>query len=153
MRKPLIIVVALFAVAVFAGPVLGGSSPALTSAPDHFQCNFTTVSALNDTVECSWDMLTDATKYSVDVVANYDLGGGGTMSADFDFGTSLFVIDIPLSSFPTDINGDTVADTLLSLVLRVKGLNPPAKNPHHSQNNQFSGTFTCTISSGTCSSP
>jgi hypothetical protein len=97
--------------------------------------------------------LDGATKYSVDVVANFDLGGGVTMSADFDFGTPLLAIDIPLSSFSGDINGDTVADTLLSLVLRVKGLNPPAKNPHHSQNNQFSSTFTCTISGVTCSSP
>ncbi len=150
MRKPLIIVVALFAVAVFAGPVFAGSNPALTAPPADFQCTFTTVSTTNDTVHCTWTSLDGATKYSVDVVANYDLGGGGTMSADFDFGTPLTAIDIPLSSFPIDINGDMVADTLLSLVLRVKGLNPPAKDPHHSQNNQFSGIVTCTIG-GSCS--
>jgi len=95
--------------------------------------------------------LAGASKYSVDVVANYELGApaSGTMSADFDFGTPLTAIDIPLSSFPTDINGDTVLDTLVSLVLRVKGLAPPGKNPNHSQNNPFTGTVTCPIG-GTC---
>ena len=63
-----------------------------------------------------WDVLTGATKYSVDAVANFDLAGGGTQSADFDFGTPDTTVTIPLSSFPTDINGDTVADTLVSVV-------------------------------------
>src|SRR5207247_118115 len=102
---------------------------------------------------CTWTSLLGANKYAVDVVANFELSGGGTMSADFDFGTPQTAIDIPLSSFQVDIDGDTLTDTLLSLVLRVKGLNPPAKNPHHSQNNQFSSTVTCTIIGGTCTSP
>jgi hypothetical protein len=153
MRRLLTTVVLLTALAVSAEPALAGPTPALTSAPSNFTCGFVSLASTNDAVECSWDPLTGATKYSVDVVANYALGTvGGTMSADFDFGTTLTVIDIPLSSFPTDINGDGVMDTLLSLVLRVKGLAPPGKTVSN-QHNPFSATFTCIISTAVCSQP
>jgi hypothetical protein len=99
-------------------------------------------------VQCSWDALTGAAKYSVDVVGNYTLSDGiTTASADFDFGTALTTITIPLSAFPTDINQDTFADTLTSLVLRVKGLNPPGKTDYN-QKTPFSSTIICT--EGSC---
>ena len=54
-------------------------------------------------------------------------------------------VTIPLSSFPTDINLDLVDDTLVSVVLRVKGLAPPGKREFN-QHNAFSGTVTCVVS-------
>lgn len=108
-----------------------------------FTCSF-----VDTSVQCSWDALTGATKYSVDVVANYTLADGiTTTSADFDFGTTLTSITIPLDAFPTDVNQDTLTDTLTSLVLRVKGLNPPGKKDYN-QATPFSSTIICT--GGSC---
>lgn len=151
MRKPFMVAGVLSALTLWVGAAAAGPVPTFTSAPTGFTCAFTTVSTTNDAIECSWDVLTGATKYSVDVVANYDLGMvGGSLSADFDFGTSLTTIIILLSSFPADINTDGEADTLTSLVLRVKGLAPPGKKDSN-QNNPFSSpTITCTIGA-TCS--
>ena len=47
-----------------------GSLPVLTSAPTGFTCSFITVSTPDDAVMCSWAALLNATKYSVDVIAN-----------------------------------------------------------------------------------
>jgi hypothetical protein len=133
----------LLTAAFSIAPASAGPMPSLASAPTGFTC-----SLVADTVECSWDALDGATKYSVDVVANYVLADATTSSADFDFGTAMTTISIPLSSFPTDINGDLVADTLSSLVLRVKGLNPPGKKQYN-EANPFSSTITCTVG-GAC---
>jgi len=149
MRKMIAATVAFVAFALVVGVASAGPLPALTSAPAGFVCSFTTISTHNDAILCSWTALVDATKYSADVIANYDLGNAlGSMSADFDFGTTAISITIPLSAFPIDINLDTVPDTLVSVVLRVKGLAPPGKNVNN-QNNPFSPTVTCTIG-GSC---
>ena len=151
MRRPLMAAAVLSALALWAGAATAGPVPALSSAPTGFTCAFTTVSTPNDAIECSWDVLAEATKYSVDVLANYDLGVvGGSVSAEFDFGTQLTTIVIPLSSFPTDINTDGNPDTLTSLVLRVKGLAPPGRQASNQHNPFSSPTITCTIG-GTCS--
>jgi hypothetical protein len=121
-----------------------GSLPALTAAPTTFTC-----SLVDTSVQCSWDALADATKYSVDVVANYTLADGTTTaSADFDFGTPLTSVTIPLEAFPSDVNQDGSPDSLTSLVLRVKGLNPPGKKDYN-QATPFSSTIICT--EGSCS--
>ncbi len=149
MRKRITAAVAFVAFALVVGAASAGPLPALTSAPAGFTCSFTTISTPNDAILCSWTALAGATKYSVDTIANYDLGNAlGSMSADFDFGTTAIFITIPLSSFPTDINLDTVPDTLASVVLRVKGLAPPGKQVSN-QDNPFSPTVTCTIG-GSC---
>ncbi len=149
MRKMIAASVALVAFALVVEAASAGPLPALTSAPSDFTCSFTTISTPNDAILCSWTALVDATKYSVDVIANYDLGNAlGSVSADFDFGTTATSITIPLSAFPADINLDTVPDTLVSVVLRVKGLAPPGKSVNN-QNNPFSPTVTCTIG-GSC---
>lgn len=149
MRKMIAPTVAFLAFALVVGTSSAGSLPGLTSAPTGFTCSFTTISTPNDAVLCSWTALVDAKKYSVDVIANYDLGNAlGSVSADFDFGTTATSVTIPLSAFPVDVNLDTVADTLVSVVLRVKGLVPPGKNVNN-QNNPFSPTLTCTIG-GSC---
>lgn len=128
------LVVFIFSIAgATAGPV-----PSLTTAPTGFTCSVGT-----DSVVCSWDQLEGANKYSVDVVANYTLNDGvTTASADFDFGTEMLEITIPLDAFPPDINGDTLPDNLTGLVLRVKGLNPPGKKDYN-QNTPFSSSIVC----------
>jgi hypothetical protein len=142
MRKFFVCAVALVAIALPIGKAAAGPLPALTAAPTNFTCSF-----VDTSVQCSWDALTGATKYSVDVVANYTLADGiTTTSADFDFGTTLTSITIPLDAFPTDVNQDTLTDTLTSLVLRVKGLNPPGKKDYN-QATPFSSTIICTGSS------
>lgn len=151
MRKMLIAVVTLLAVAVLVGPASAGPQPALAEAPAGFTCSFVTVTTANDTIHCEWLPVVNATKYSVDAVANYELGNTlGPLGVDFDFGTPITSVDIPLSSFPVDINADLVDDALVSVVLRVKGLNPPGKQLYN-QNNPFSSpTVTCIVSAGTC---
>src|SRR5262249_51240715 len=118
MPKSIVVAVTLFALTWSSSGALARQVSVLASAPSDFTCAFVTVTTANDAVQCSWTALEGATKYSVDVVANFDVGNGTTMSADFDFGTSGTSVTIPLSSFPTDVNGDLAADVLQSLVLR-----------------------------------
>lgn len=146
MRKFVAGSIALLALAFGAQFAVAGSDPYYTYPPPDFACAFTTVTTTNDNIHCTWTSI-GAPKYSVDTIANYNLNGGGTLSIDLDFGSKTTSIDIPLSDFPADPNGDTLADTLVSVVLRVKGLNPGRDN---SQNNTFSGTWTCTITGAAC---
>ena len=143
MQKLFVCAAALVGIVLASGGATAGPLPALTTAPTSFTC------AVVDTrVDGSWDPLAGASKYSVDVVANYTLADGiTTTSADFDFGTTLTSISIPLDTFPSDIDQDTVDDTLMSLVLRVKGLNPPGKKDYN-QATPFSSTIICT--GGSC---
>jgi hypothetical protein len=138
MRNLFVCAVALVAIALAIGGAAAGPLPALTTAPTNLTC-----SLVGDNVECSWDALSGATKYSVDVVANYTTG-----SADRDFGTTDTSIIIPLSTFVVDVDGDLVADTPTSFILRVKGLNPPGKTDYH-QKTPFSSTIICTVG-GSC---
>ena len=139
MQKLFACAAALVAIALATGGAAAGPLPALTTAPTNFTC-----SVVDTSVDCSWDALAGASKYSVDVVANYTLADGiTTTSADFDFGTTLTSITIPLDAFPSDINQDTSDDTLTSLVLRVKALNPPGKKDYN-QATPFSSTIICT---------
>jgi hypothetical protein len=139
MQKLFVCAAALVGIVLASGGATAGPLPALTTAPTSFTC-----SVVDTSVDCSWDPLVGASKYSVDVVANYTLADGiTTTSADFDFGTTLTTISIPLDTFPSDIDQDTVDDTLMSLVLRVKGLNPPGKKDYN-QATPFSSTIICT---------
>jgi hypothetical protein len=143
MQKLFVCAVALVAIAIATGGAAAGPLPALTTAPANFNC-----SVVDTSVECSWDAVAEASKYSVDVVANYTLADGiTTTSADFDFGTALTSIIIPLDAFPTDIDQNSSDDTLTSLVLRVKGLNPPGKKDYN-QATPFSSTIIC--AAGSC---
>jgi hypothetical protein len=147
MRKILSVAMMLFALAVLVGPASAGPQAALP-APTGFTCSFLTV----DTIRCQWAALDMAMKYSVDTIANFELGGTlDPLSVDFDFGTPGTIVDISLSSFPVDINLDTVDDTLVSLVLRVKGLRPPGKQLYNQHNPFSSPTVTCIVSTATCS--
>lgn len=135
---------ALLAVVLAVTPAAAGPDPALTAAPTDFACVFSTTDP--NTIECSWSALDGASKYSVDVIANYTLGVGGEGSFDFDFGTPLTTAEAVL---PADVDQDTLADTLVSAVLRVKGMNPPGRQAFN-QNTPFSSTVTCTVATGVC---
>ena len=151
MRKISMIATALLATAVLVGPVSAGPEAALP-APTGFTCAFVTVATTNDTIHCEWAVLDGATKYSVDTVANFELGNTlGPLGVDFDFGTPINSVDISLASFPVDVNADTFEDALVSLVLRVKGLNPPGKRLYNQSNPFSSPTVTCVVSTATCS--
>src|SRR5262245_17684108 len=143
MRKLFVCAVALVAIALAIRGAAAGPLPAVTTAPTNFTCSF-----VDTSVPCSWDALPGAAKYSVDGVPNYTLADGITpTSAPFDFATTLTIIIIPLSAFPNDVNQYTLADTLNSLVLRVKRLNPPGKKDYY-QATPFSSTIICT--GGSC---
>ena len=141
MRKIVAGSIALFALAFGAQSTIAGSDPYYSSPPPDFACASTMVTTPNDNIHRTSTSI-GAPKYSVDTIDNYNLNGGGTLSIDLDFTSKTTSIDIPLSAFPSDANGDLLADTLVSVVLRAKGLNPGRNN---SQNNAFSGTWTCTI--------
>ena len=153
MRQLAVAVLPFITAALLAGPVFAGPTPRFSEPPANFTCSF----VAPDAIQCTWGALVDelgaATKYSVDTIANFELGNGlGAQSADFDFGTRETTITIPLSEFPADVDGDTLADTLVSVVLRVKGLAPPGKRLFN-QNNAFSPTVTCVVSTATCGAP
>lgn len=138
MRKLFLCGVTLVALIFSITGATAGPVPALTTAPTGFTCE-----VQGDSVVCSWDQLDGAKKYSVEVIVNYTLNDGvTTASADFDFGTEMLEITIPLAAFPSDINDDLLDDTLTSLVLRVKGLNPPGKKDYN-QNTPFSSSIVC----------
>jgi hypothetical protein len=100
-RKLLLAGVTLVVVTFSIVGAMAGPMPSLTTAPTNFACSVGT-----ESVECSWDALPGAAKYSVEAVANYLLNDAiTTASKDFDFGTELLTVTIPLSAFPTDVNG------------------------------------------------
>jgi hypothetical protein len=111
---------------------VAGGFPTLAAPADVTAC-VDSASNLN----AAWCPVPNATKYSVEVTASYDLGGGcGEQNVDFDFGTDGTSLEIPLSAFDYDFGSGPVAACSLSVA--VKGLNPP-KGPHGkiSQNNPF----------------
>lgn len=143
MRKLFVCGVTLVALIFSIAGATAGPVPALTEPPAGFTCELQ-----GDNVWCEWEALDGAKKYSVAVVVNYLLNDGvTTTSLDFDFGTEMTNITIPLDAFPVDVNDDELGDTLTSLVLRVKGLYPPGKKDYN-QNTTFSSSIVC--SGGGC---
>lgn len=101
-------------------------------------------------IQVDWDDVTDATKYSVHVVATYDTGVLGDpaddTSIDWDFGTSDRTDGFPISQSDLVIplsaleyNFGTGLLPAIDVQLRVKGLHP-GKNEGR-QNNSFSSDF------------
>jgi hypothetical protein len=136
--------VALLAIAFSAEPAAAvkPSGCSLLAAPTTFVCSLN-----GSEIDCSWDPVGSA-KYSVDTIASYVEGTGTdpseSLSVELSFDASPSAtpsITIPLSSFPTDPDNDADTDTLVSVVLRVKALNPP----NCPQNNHFSGTQTINL--------
>jgi hypothetical protein len=133
---------ALLATAFSAEPAAAvkPSGCSLLAGPSPFACSLN-----GDAIDCTWTSVPGAAKYSVDTIASYVEGNGAdpseSLSVELGFDASTNSISIPLSSFPSDPDGDSDTDTLVSVVLRVKGLNPP----NCPQNNTFSGTQTINL--------
>lgn len=102
---------------------------------------------VGDEIQVDWSDVTEATKYSVSVVATYDTGVAGDpsddTSIDWDFGTgdrtdgapiNQSDLTIPLSALGYDFGAGL--QPAIAAQLRVKGLHP-GKNQNR-QNNLFS---------------
>jgi len=106
-----------------------GSHPTLPAPADVTACVDS-----NANLNVAWCAVPDATKYSVEVEASYDLGTAcGDATEEFSFGTNGTSIEVPISAFAFDFGSGPVA--ACSLDVKVKGLNPP--QPGGSQNNPF----------------
>jgi hypothetical protein len=104
---------------------------------------------IGDVIQADWDVVQDATKYSVNVIATYDTGISGDpsddTSMDWDFGTGDrtdgLAIDrsdlmIPLSALVHDFNTGAGPQSAVAAQLRVKGLH--SGKDQQRQNNLFS---------------
>jgi hypothetical protein len=133
---------ALFFASLFVLPLFAFALPAPT--------NFT-VSFDGTTIATDWDDVSGATKYSVNIVAEYDLDGDTIpdISVDYDFGTgdrtdgglmSDSYLDIPVDSLLYDSDADGTGDLApVVAAARVKALNPGKGNGR--QNNDFYSPF------------
>lgn len=101
-------------------------------APQNVACVLATDAATQQQLEVTWDPLNDATKYSVDVIAGYEVDGV-TQSTEFSFGTSdrtdgepisAPFLNIALSDLAYDFTADGVDNPSLpsAASVRVKGL-------------------------------
>jgi hypothetical protein len=124
MRKTLSKAV-VFAAAGFFGFASVANANHLT-APTGLVCPI-----VSSVIETNWDDLTDANKYSVNVVATYDTGVVGDATddttVDFDFSADVSQLSIPLSALKhdfVDATGAIVSLDPIDVQLRVKGLHP-----------------------------
>ncbi|HVT44964.1 MAG TPA: hypothetical protein VMT00_11280 [Thermoanaerobaculia bacterium] len=97
------------------------------SAPTITQCDLT-----EGDFTVSWDEVSGATKYAVEVVAVYDVGGGCPGEPVVYEDTTL---DTTYSGSVSDYN---MGSDPIGLVFRVKALDRPAKGSTGRQNNPFS---------------
>lgn len=98
---------------------------------------------VGDVIAVDWADVTDATKYSVNVVATYDTGmpedPTDDTTVDFDFGTGDRTDGAPINQSDLQIPlSDLVLESIspYSIQLRVKGLHPGKGQSR--QNNPFS---------------
>lgn len=138
MKKGLLSIIAVFVLS-FGVVLLAATLP----PPANLQ-----VPVVDDVIKATWDPVDGALKYSVCIVAEYDLDADGTadMSEDFDFGTSdrtdglpidTASLDIPLDALNLDLDEDGTAELIpVAARARVKALNPG--HGRGSQNNPFS---------------
>jgi hypothetical protein len=128
-----------------------GKTPPALAAPVIASC---AADATNVTV--TWGAVTGATKYSVEFVAGYDLNpvdGCADSFLEFDYDSTDTTLVVPLTDFAHDFCDDTAAcvTSLVSLTVRVKGLNPPSGGPRGSgapHDNPFSAL--CVTLSDSC---
>jgi hypothetical protein len=116
---------------VFGITLLAGSWAIALDAPTGLTCSVDEQSVYFD-----WDDVVDAVKYSVDVEVPVDVDGDGTpdMIVELSFGTSDRTdgglmedsdLDVLLTEFVYDLDGDGIADPLSGLATgKVKALNP-----------------------------
>jgi len=89
----------------------------------------------NGNLNVAWCPVPGATKYSVEIVASYNLGTAcGDATLEFDLGTNGTSLEVAISSFDNDFGSGPVSACSLSAA--VKGLNPPQKHGGR-ENNPF----------------
>jgi len=128
----------------------GHTPPALT-APVIASCG-----AADGSATATWGAVTGATKYSVEFLVGYDLAGNdGCADAflEFEYDTTDVTLTVPLTDFDHNFCTDEApcVASPASIVVRVKGLNPPSGGPKGSgapQNNPFSQL--CVIQADSC---
>lgn len=146
MRSRIACVIVVFGALVAMGfPAWAGSSPTLT-APQNFVCAYV---AGTDSIDCTWDVLDGATKYSVDVVASYDVDENLTIDQTLSFSFSTFTnsISIAVSDLNRDFTDDATDNPSRAVLadLAGKGLNPTSGHSNKSQNNPFSAVQSVVI--------
>jgi hypothetical protein len=140
MRKQFSKITVLAAAGLFAASTLVSAHH--LAAPINLVCPI-----VGDAIQANWEDVTEATKYSVNVVATYDTGIAGDptddTSMDLDFGTGDRTdgmpigqsdLMIPLSELSYDFG--TGPQAAIAAQLRVKGLHPGKDQQR--QNNLFS---------------
>ena len=139
--------------------MFGISAYAQLPAPENLSCGLadTDGDTSNDSVCCSWDPVTGAIKYSLDIEIPVDTSdpadGIADMVVDLSFGTSDWTdggsmsdpnLCVLLSDITYDINGDGIPDQLSGDAdIKVKAL-APGKGKGR-QNNPFSTPVTVTL--------
>ena len=94
---------------------------------------------VSDVVAFDWDDVPEAVKYSLDVDVEVDSDGDGEndMTVEFSFSTVESFLNVPITDFQYDIDGDGVPDQLTGpATAKVKGLDPGKGKGR--QNNLFS---------------
>ena len=129
------LITALFGCLLFVASPAFGAPPVRQPlpAPTDVSCP-----VVGDVIAADWADVEGATKYSVDVIAGFDVAGNGVVDTtlDFDFGTSDRTDGLPISesdltipltaltSTFTRADGTVVTLDPLTINLRVKALNP-----------------------------
>lgn len=120
----------ILALVALPGIALAGSHSNLPAPADVTACVDS-----NGNLNVAWCAVPGAAKYSIEVVASYNLGVAcGDASLNFDFGASGTSLEVPTSVFSNDFGTGPVA--ACSLSVKVKGLNPPQKHGGR-ENNPF----------------
>ena len=127
MKRGIVFGLVAIVVLLFGSLAMAGVSAPCLSAPTTFICPTDDVG-----VNFSWDVLTGANKYSIDVVVT---SLDGLTIVEQTFSTNTNSLSVPFTDFL--ICGDAVA--------KVKGLNPPGGQTKCSQSNPFSSECDFTV--------
>jgi hypothetical protein len=138
MKKTILICLTLLLVLMVSSSAMAGGKgkkACLVEAPANFSCS---IDFNAQTVSCSWDALTGATKYAFEIVFEVPLLGdpNATQEVTFDAGTPDTSIVVMFGELQAAL--DPYGATLLgqTATAKVKGLNPPQKRAR-SQANTF----------------
>ena len=119
---------------MFGPLVMAKNVPGAVPQPQNLACPI-----VSDLVAFDWDDVTEAVKYSLDVDVEVDSDGDGQndMTVEFSFSTIDSFLNVPITDFRYDIDGDGVLDQLTGpATAKVKGLDPGKGKGR--QNNLFS---------------
>ena len=119
---------------MFGSLVMAKKVPGIVPQPQSLACPVG-----SEVVGFDWNDVTGAVKYSLDVDVEVDSDGDGEndMTVEFSFSTVDSFLNVPITDFQYDIDGDGVLDQLTGpATAKVKGLDPGKGKGR--QNNLFS---------------